>query len=97
MSKINNIIVEEISDEEHEVWQYEHSVDIADNFLDSTLLPLLDEFETNNEDSDYIDGAATHGLFAELVMRLGSMGYTEKDLKKEIKIYLNTSFGEILH
>ena len=96
MSKSSNK-VKVIAIGDHETWQYEHSVDIADTFLDDTILPLLDEFETNNDDSDYIDGAATHGLFAELVMRLGSMGYTEKDLRKEIKIYLNTSFGEILH
>lgn len=88
---------EEMSEEDKEVWQFAHSVELAEDFLIETLLPQLDEFETNNEDSDYVFGAAMHGLFIEMIMRLGAMGYTEKELKKEIKTWINTSMGQTLH
>lgn len=76
--------------------QYEYSAEIANDFIEDEILSKLDEFELANDDN-YIYGMATHGLFAECVSRLGKMGYTEKDLKKELKIWLNTSLGEILH
>lgn len=88
---------EEMTEEEKEIWQFEHSVEIAEDFLIETLLPQLDEFETNNEDSDYIPGTAMHGLFIEMIMCLGAMGYTEKELRKEIKTWINSSYGETLH
>jgi len=97
MSKSNNIIVEEISDEEYELWQFEHSAEIASDFIDEEILSKLDAFENDNEDEKYIYGVATHGLFTELIGRLGEMGYTEKDLRKEIKIWLNTSVGQVIH
>jgi hypothetical protein len=76
--------------------QYELSAEIASDFLEDEILTKLDEFENNNDDN-YIYGMATHGLFAECIARLGEMGYTEKELKKEIKIWLNTSLGQVIH
>jgi hypothetical protein len=83
--------------EEIETQMVEDSADLAIDFIYEKLLPLLDNFEENNEDPTYVYGVATHGLFVELVQRLGEMGYTEKDLRKEIKVYLNNSFGQVIH
>jgi hypothetical protein len=76
--------------------QFEYSAEIATDFLEDEILSKLDEFEHNNDDN-YVYGMATHGLFAECVARLGEMGYTEKELRKELKIWLNTSIGQIIH
>lgn len=89
--------LEELIDEKSEAEQYESSADLATDFIYDTLMPLLDSFEINNEDPDYIVGMATHGLFVECINRLGELGYTEKDLRKELKIYLNNSFGQTIH
>jgi hypothetical protein len=80
-----------------EVEQIENSALMACDFIYDTLLPLLDEFENDNDDPDYIPGIATHGLFVALIQELADLGYTEKDLRKEIKIYMNTSVGEVVH
>ncbi len=80
-----------------EVEQIENSALMACDFIYDTLLPLLDEFENDNDDPEYIPGIATHGLFVALIQELADLGYTEKDLRKEIKIYMNTSVGEIVH
>jgi hypothetical protein len=93
----NKPILEEMTEEEKEIWQFVHSVELAEDFLSEELLPQLEEFETNNEDSDYVFGTTTHGLFIEMIMRLGAMGYTEKELRKEIKTWINTSIGQTLH
>ena len=55
------------------------------------------QFEHDTDYSKYIYGVASHGLFVSLVARLGEMGYTEKELRKEIKIWLNTSVGQVIH
>ena len=80
-----------------EVEQIENSAVLACDFIYDTLLPLLDEFENDNDDPDYIPGIATHGLFVALIQELADLVYTEKDLRKEIKIYMNTSVGEVVH
>jgi hypothetical protein len=80
-----------------EVEQIEKSALLACDFIYETLLPLLDEFENDNDDVDYIPGIATHGLFVALIQELADLGYTQKDLNKEIKTYMNTSIGEVVH
>jgi ribose 5-phosphate isomerase len=80
-----------------EVEQIEKSALVACDFIYDTLLPLLDEFENDNDDPEYIPGIATHGLFVALIQELADLGYTEKDLRKEIKTYMNTSLGEVVH
>ena len=80
-----------------EVEQIEKSALVACDFIYDTLLPLLEEFENDNDDPDYIPGVATHGLFVALIQELADLGYTQKDLNKEIKTYMNTSIGEVVH
>ena len=80
-----------------EVEQIEKSALMACDFIYDTLLPLLDEFENDNDDPDYIPGVATHGLFVALIQELADLGYTQRDLNKEIKTYMNTSVGEVVH
>ena len=80
-----------------EVEQIENSALLACDFIYETLLPLLDEFENDNDDPEYIPGVATQGLFIALIQELADLGYTQKDLNKEIKTYMNTSLGEVVH
>ena len=80
-----------------EVEQIENSALLACDFIYETILPLLDDFENDNDDPDYIPGIATHGLFVALIQELADLGYTQKDLNKEIKTYMNTSVGEVVH
>lgn len=83
--------------EDEEMQLFEHSAEIATEFVKDEILTKLDEFELNNEDEHYIYGFATHGLFVEIISRMGAMGYTEKELRKELKNWINTSHGQILH
>jgi hypothetical protein len=82
---------------EEELATYERSVDMAREFISEVISPALDTFEYENDDEEYVSGTTTHGLFINMIQRLCEMGYTEKDLKREIKLYANTSIGEIVH
>ena len=98
LNQVNNMTKEtKMVNTAEEVEQIENSALIACDFIYDTLLPLLDEFENDNDDPEYIPGIATHGLFVALIQELADLGYTEKDLRKEIKTYMNTSVGEIVH
>ena len=80
-----------------EVELIEDSVVLASDFLEEVLLPQLDKFEFENDDPDYMPGMAIHGLFVEMIARMIEAGYTEKDLRKEIKMYVNSAMGETVH
>ena len=98
LKQVNNMVKEvKMVDTAEEVEQIEKSALLACDFIYDTLLPLLEEFENNNDDPDYIPGVATHGLFVALIQELADLGYTQKDLNKEIKTYMNTSLGEVVH
>ena len=83
-------------EDEYEPWQYEHSVEVAQDFIEEILLPQLEDFESSNDD-DYVNGTATYGLFIELIQQLSMYGYTEKDLVNTVNDYINTSIGQVLH
>ena len=72
--------------DEEQLEEFTHSVELTGEFLEQILLPILDKFETENPDKQYISGVATHGLFAELIFRMLEIGYTEKELRQEIKM-----------
>ena len=96
--QVNNMAKEvKMVSTSEEVEQIEKSALLACDFIYETLLPLLDEFENDNDDPEYIPGVATHGLFVALIQELADLGYTQKDLNKEIKTYMNTSIGEVVH
>lgn len=98
LNQVNNMTKEtKMVNTAEEVEQIEKSALVACDFIYDTLLPLLDEFENDNDDPEYIPGIATHGLFVALIQELADLGYTEKDLRKEIKTYMNTSLGEVVH
>ena len=96
--QVNNMAKEvKMVSTSEEVEQIEKSALLACDFIYDTLLPLLEEFENDNDDPDYIPGVATHGLFVALIQELADLGYTQRDLNKEIKTYMNTSIGEVVH
>jgi len=95
MAKSTSKAIEKVTKEE--LQQIEDSAEVASDFIHDVLLPQLDEFEMENDDREYMIGMATHGLFVELVQRMIAMGYTEKDLKKEVKIYSQLPWGETIH
>jgi len=98
LKQVNNMAKEvKMVNTAEEVEQIENSALLACDFIYDTLLPLLEEFENENDDPDYIPGIATHGLFVALIQELADLGYTQKDLNKEIKTYMNTSLGEVVH
>lgn len=80
-----------------ELQRIEKSAKISTDFIYDEIIPALEHFETYNEYSGYLYGTATHCLFVELVQRMGELGYTEKELRKELKTYLDPLLGETLH
>jgi hypothetical protein len=76
---------------DEEIEDLEYSIALTGDFLEKSILPVLDKFENENSDTQYVSGIATHGLFAELIFRMLEMGYTEKELKQEIKMCVGIS------
>ena len=98
MSKGNEVIddLEELEDS-YEDWQYEQSGTMASEFIETQVMPLVNEFDFGNDDEDYIYGTATFGLFIELIPLLGQLGYAKEDLIDQINLYVNYVTNKTLH
>lgn len=77
-------IIEDAVDE-YEDYQYDISTDLSADFLDNTLMPMLDEFDYGNENPDYIPGVASFGLFIKLTQALLEEGFTQEQLMETVQ------------
>lgn len=96
MSKAIDVI-EEIEEEAYEDWQYEESGLQASEFIETVLMPTLQEFDYANEDEHYIYGTATFGMFMELIPLLAQLGYSKEDLIDQISQYIDFVENRTLH
>lgn len=79
-----DVVIEEAVDE-YDDYQYDISTDLSADFLDNTLMPMLDEFDYGNDNPDYIPGVASFGLFIKLVQALIEDGFTQEQLVETIQ------------
>ena len=83
------LTLDELVDEEVEDWQYEHSSDLAADFVESAIMPALLDFENNNGDDKYIAGIAAYTLFCRLIAELGAQGFEAEELAEQIEYYIH--------
>lgn len=95
MSKITEI--EEIEEEVYEDWQYETSGVMASEFIEKQIMPLLHEFDFDNEDEYYIYGTATFGVLVEILPLLAQLGYNKDDIIEQVHQYYDFVDGRTLH
>ena len=81
--------LDDLAQEEFEDWQYEHSSDLAEDFVEAAIMPALSEFDYNNEDDKYISGLACYTLFCRLITELGAQGFEEDELIEQIQYYIH--------
>ena len=95
MSTKTTIIVEE--EDEFEDWQYEQSGNKALEFIESKILPILESFDFESEDKDYVKGTAHFVLFVELLPKLGQLGYDADDLLDMIQELVDSEANITIH
>jgi hypothetical protein len=85
--------------DQYQDFQYEYSTEVASQFLDSHLLPQLDEFDWSNAHEDYVPGIASWGLFMKLVNRLLQSGFSADEMRGVIDDLeqITVGDGEVLH
>lgn len=69
---------------EFEDWEMDYTMDMVMEFLDETVVPMVAEFDFENEDENYVPGVATFTLFTKLVAVLNENGWSSEDLKRAI-------------
>lgn len=82
--------------QDHEQWQYEHSAELSEEFTDK-IRSLVESFDFDNDDEDYIAGMATLDLWCKLTAMLGEIGYEHTELESMISEYLYLDQTRILH
>lgn len=83
--------------DEFDEYQHEISTELANNFIESKLMPLLEEFDFNNSDEDYIPGIATFTLFARLAVEMLAEGYTSAEISAIIDDFAVNIADSTLH
>lgn len=70
--------------DEYDDYQYDITAELSTEFIDATLMPMLDEFDYNNPSEDYVPGMATFGMFTKLIQVLLEEGFTPDQLKESV-------------
>lgn len=83
--------------DEYDDYQHEVSNELANQFVEGEIIPLLEEFDYNNENGDYIPGIATFCLFAKLIIQFIGEGYTAEELKKIIDDFGQFCVDDTVH
>lgn len=83
--------------DEYDDYQYELTTELAHDFIDETVMPMLEEFDFNNSSEDYIPGVATFGLFIRVVGSLLLEGFTTEQLKEVIDDFSVESIDDTIH
>ena len=81
-SEISSEVENEVN--EYEDFQYEESTELAQYFIEDEIMPLLEKFDYDNPNEDYVPGVATFGLFSTLISELLVDGFTPDQLKDVI-------------
>ena len=83
--------------DEYDDFQYEVSNELANQFVEEEICPMLEEFDYNNESSEYVPGMATFCLFAKLCIQLMSEGYTVDEMKDLISEFSQHCVDDTVH
>lgn len=95
--KSEPVIEQEIDVDEYDDFQYEITTDLAGQFVEETIIPMLEDFDYNNPVEDYIPGVASFGLYIRLVKNLLNDGFTQDQLKEVVDEYTINDGSEIVH
>lgn len=95
--KAEIIIETEQGVDEYDDYQHEISNELANFFVEERILPLLDDFDYNNECQEYIPGIATFCLFAKLLIQMMNDGYSVDDLKDIVQEFSQYCVDDTVH
>lgn len=87
----------ELDNVEYEDWEFEHTNNVVDQFLNEYLVPDLEKFDFQNNDENYIPGVACFTLFTMLIDILTQNGWTPEELKSTVDDFSNQSSFEVIH
>lgn len=95
--KAEIIVEDDNTVDEYDDYQYEISNELANHFVDDEIFPLLQEFDLNNENSDYVPGIATFCLFAKLCIYMITEGASVDELKKMVDDFSQYCVDDTVH
>lgn len=87
----------EVDDYEYEDWEFDYTNNLVEEFLESTVMPLMENFDFPTDDENYIPGVASFTLFTRLVSILSENGWDAEQLKNTVDEFCNESNFETKH
>lgn len=82
---------------EFEDWEFDYTNHVVDEFLEETIIPLMDHFDFANSDENYVPGVASFTLFTRLIETLSLNGWTVDELKQAVEDFSAMAGAEVLH
>lgn len=93
--KIEPAVVED--EESQEQWELSKSNEAASEFLEEVIIPLVDQFEFENEEEHYIPGVASFLLYIRLVESLSQNGWSIEELKQAVDEFSSEDMSNYIH
>ena len=86
-----------VDEESQEQWELSKSNEAASEFLEEVIIPLVDQFEFENEEEHYIPGVASFLLYIRLVESLSQNGWTVEELKQAVDEFSSEDMSNYIH
>lgn len=86
-----------LAEQDIEDWRYDHSSEIAGEFVDTVIMPAMDAFDSENDDGEYIPGVGHFTLFCRLISELGAQGFSEEELAEQIPYFIHLDQDRSVH
>lgn len=83
--------------DEYEDFQYEETYELAHEFVNGMIMPMIKEFDYNNSNEDYIPGIACYTLLTELVKSMSQQGFTVEQIQEIVAENAVATGDDIVH
>lgn len=95
MKNENNEIIVEVDESHYEDWEFDYTNNIVEEFLSTEIVPVLEKFDFQNKDENYVPGVASFTLYTRLIELLVENGWTSEELKEAINDFGNIPLGSL--
>lgn len=81
----------------YEDWEFDYTNDVVHEFLEETIIPMVESFDFNQNDENYVPGVACFTLFTRMINILLENGWTAEELKNAVEEFAVLGHADSIH
>lgn len=85
------------TEESYEDWEFDYTNEVVQEFLEGTIIPMIETFDFEQNDENYIPGVASFTLFTRIINILLENGWTTEELKHTVDEFCVLGQADNIH